>query len=177
MYENKDQIMQNEILLLYILDKLDFPISDKLLTEFVLKPGLINYFSYKEALEALLKNGFVSKAQGNDGQDIYVITDPGRVSCRSMEPALSQSLRIPYDDLLLKEKDRLSSDMTVSSYIFIDANKNLAVRCFIREKGNIVVDLRLPVPDRETGEEICALWQKDAYAVLPKIILAASGEL
>lgn len=177
MYENKDQMIQNEILILYILDKIGIGVSDFILTEFVLKPGLINYFSYKESLEELLKNGYVEKMQGNDGQDIYSVTDLGKVTCRSMEPNLSQSLRIPYDDLLLKEKDRLTTGMVVNSYVFIDSNKNLAVRCFIREKGNVVVDLRLPVPDRETGEQICNMWQKNAYALLPKIILAASGEL
>jgi len=177
MYENKDQMIQNEILILYILDKIGIGVSDFILTEFVLKPGLINYFSYKESLEELLKNGYVEKMQGNDGQDIYSVTDLGKVTCRSMEPSLSQSLRIPYDDLLLKEKNRLTTGMAVNSYVFIDSNKNLAVRCFIREKGNVVVDLRLPVPDRETGEQICNMWQKNAYALLPKIILAASGEL
>ena len=170
-------MIQNEILILYILDKIGIGVSDFILTEFVLKPGLINYFSYKESLEELLKNGYVEKMQGNDGQDIYSVTELGKVTCRSMEPNLSQSLRIPYDDLLLKEKDRLTTGMAVNSYVFIDSNKNLAVRCFIREKGNVVVDLRLPVPDRETGEQICNMWQKNAYALLPKIILAASGEL
>lgn len=176
MYENNDQKVQNEILLLYVLDNLGFGVSEAVLTEFIMKPGLVNYFSFRESLDTLLRSGFVSITQGNDGQDIFAITDTGKVSCRSMTPDLSLSLRIPYDDLLLKEKDKLRSDMTVSAYVFIDANKNLAVRCFIREKGNVVVDLRLPVPDRETGDQICEKWRKNAYALLPGIIMAAAGE-
>lgn len=176
MYESKDQIIQNEILVLYILDKLGLGLSETVLTEFVMKPGLINYFSFKEALDSLQKHGFVARTQGNDGVDIYTVTETGRVSCRSVEQSLSSSLKIPYDELLEKEKENLTSGMTVNSYIFVDANKNLAVRCFIREKGNIVVDLRLPVPDRETGETICDRWKKNAYSLLPGIILAATGE-
>ncbi len=177
MYENKDQLIQNEILILYILDKLGIGVSELMLTEFVLKPGLINYFSYRESLESVVKNGYAVKSRGNDGQDIYSVTDLGKVTCRTMEQNLSPSLKIPYDDLLLREKDKLTTKMTVDAYTFIDANKNLSVRCFIRERGNVVVDLRLPVPDRETGNQICAMWKKNAYALLPKIILAASGEI
>ncbi|MBP5311487.1 MAG: DUF4364 family protein [Clostridia bacterium] len=177
MYENKEQLIQNEILILYILDNIDVGLSEAVLTDFVMKPGLINYFSYKESLDRLLSGGYVSKLQTNDGGEIFNITDSGRVSCRAMSSVLSQSLRNPYDDLLEKEKDKLSSAMTVNAYTFIDANKNLSVRCFIREKGNLVVDLRLPVPDSETGQQICESWKKNAFALLPKIILAASGEL
>ncbi len=176
MYESNEQLLQNEILVLYVIDSLDFGISDALLTDFIMKPGLINYFSYKDALDSLIKSGFVARVRGNDGTDLYVTTDSGKVSRRAMEPRLSLSLRNPYDELLGKEKETLASRMTVNAYTFIDANKNLSVRCLIREKGNIVVDLRLPVPDRETGDAICEKWLENAYALLPKIILAASGE-
>ncbi|MBO4363418.1 MAG: DUF4364 family protein [Clostridia bacterium] len=174
MYENQDQELQNKIIALYVLGCLDIPVTDQSLNELILSTGLVNYFSFRDALGELVKNGSVAPFADNDGYALYEITDQGRAELGTLKEMLSPVLKNAYDDVLRREKDRIVRETTVNAYPFIDINKNQSVRCYIREKGNKVVDIRLPVPDQDTADTICENWKKDAYSILSKIILIAS---
>ena len=67
MYENDKQILENDILVLYILNKFDIMITEKSLTDIILTPGLVNYFSFQDSLKKLIENNFVSVFNDNDG--------------------------------------------------------------------------------------------------------------
>ncbi|MBP1588254.1 MAG: DUF4364 family protein [Clostridia bacterium] len=174
MYDNKDQDLQNSILVLYVLGNFDIALTEQSLNELVLTPGLINYFSYREALSTLLKNGFVSAFSDNDGLMLYSITEEGRISLSNMENLLVPHLKAAYDEELLKAKSRVIRETSIYAYPFIDINKNQSVRCYIREKGNKIVDLKFPVPDQDVAEAICESWKRDAYGTLTKVILIMS---
>ncbi|MBR5059257.1 MAG: DUF4364 family protein [Clostridia bacterium] len=177
MYENKDQELQNNILVLYVLGSFEIALSEQSLNELILSPGLINYFSYRESLSNLAKSGFVSAFSDNDGLMLYSITEEGRISLSNMESLLAPHLKAAYDEELLKMKSRIIRETSVNAYPFIDVNKNQSVRCYIREKGNKIVDLRFPVPDQEIAEAICENWKTDAYGTLTKVILLMSEDV
>ncbi len=174
MYENQDQELQNKIIALYVLGCLDIAVTDQSLNELILSTGLVNYFSFRAALGEHVKNGSVALFADNDGYALYEITDQGRAELATLREMLSPALKNAYDDVLLHEKDRIIRETTVNAYPFIDINKNQSVRCYIREKGNKIVDIRIPVPDQDTADAICENWKKDAYSILSKIILIAS---
>ncbi len=169
MYENDKQEMENDILVLYILGQFDIYITEKALTEVVLSPGLVNYFSFCESLKKLREMHYIDVFTDNDGTELYGTTEDGRVALNSLVLSLSPALKNTYDDVLLREKDKITSETMLSAYHFVDVNHNNAVRCYIRENGNKIVDIRLPVPDKETALEICEKWKTDAYDMLMKI--------
>ena len=177
MLENNSQEIENDILVLYVLGQFDMPISDKSLTEIILTPGLINYFSYTTSLENLTKDNLITLTTDTDGLNLYSISEEGRQMLPSLISGLSSGLKQAYDSFLLKEKSKITLDNTINAYPFIDQNKNQCVRCYIRENGVKIVDIRIPVPDRETALMMCANWKTDAYSLLMQIMTDLSGEI
>lgn len=170
MYENDKQLLENDVLVMYILSKFDVHISEKSLTELVMTPGLVNYFSFQNSLAKLLENKFIDVFFDNDGLSLYGLTDAGRVALGSLGTALSVALKSSYDRVLLNETEKIRNETNVNAYHFIDINGNNAVRFYIRENGNKIVDIKFPVPDKETALEMCAKWKSNAYDMLDKII-------
>ena len=172
MYENNKQLIDNDILVLYLLSNFDIPISEKSLTELALSPGLINYFSFRESLGHLEKNGLIIIGIDNDGQELYSVSEEGKVAISTLIGTLSPVIKAAYDELLLHNSEKIRQETLVNAYPFIDINKNNSVRCFMRENGNKVVDLKFPVPDQETAELICKNWKENAYKLLMDIIIS-----
>lgn len=175
MYENDKQILENDILVLYILNKFDIMITEKSLTDIILTPGLVNYFSFQDSLKKLIENNFVSVFNDNDGTVLYGLSQDGKIALMSLVQALGAPLKNAYDQYVDREIEKIKKETQINAYHFTDINGNCAVRLYIRENGNKIVDLRLPVPDSETALEMCENWKKNAYNMLVNITEIISG--
>lgn len=177
MFENDSQQLENDVLILYVLCQFDVSIPEKALTEIILSPGLINYFSFQTSLTRLLEDNLITGYTDTDGVTMYAISDEGRAILSTLSDTVAPAVRGTYDTYLAKEKNKITMETNINAYPFIDSNKNQCVRCYIRENGNKIVDIRIPVPDKETALMMCANWKSDAYSILMQIMTDISGEL
>lgn len=176
MFENDSQELENDVLILYVLGQFDISITEKSLTEIILSPGLVNYFSFQSSLTRLLKDKLINILTDTDGINMYSITEEGLGILTTLEGSISPAVRNTYDEYLAREKNKISNETNINAYPFIDSNKNQCVRCYIRENGNKIVDIRLPVPDKETALMMCANWKSNAYLILMQIMTDISGD-
>ena len=177
MFENDSQQLENDVLILYVLCRFEMSIPEKALTEIILSPGLISYFSFQSSLARLAKDGLVAVNTDTDGVTMYAVSEEGRRVLGTLPDAISPAVRGTYDEYLAKEKNKITMETNINAYPFVDSNKNQCVRCYIRENGNKIVDIRIPVPDKETALAMCANWKTDAYSILMQIMTDLSGEM
>lgn len=175
MYEDNSQQIENEVLILYVLSKFDVSITEKSLTEILLSPGLINYFGFQTGLGKLLDEKLIIAYTDTDGVNMYGLSEDGKRLLDTLIPTVSPAVKNTYDAYLAKEKNKIAMETNINAYPFIDSNKNQCIRCYIRENGNKVVDIRIPVPDRETALQMCANWKTNAYGILMQIMTDLNG--
>jgi hypothetical protein len=102
MYDSINQLAESKLIILYILDKLNLPISKNQITEVVLENNLMNYFLFQQYITELIDSNFVDYSDKED-KKILSITEFGR-------KVLSMFLmRIPEDvisriDVYIKDK-------------------------------------------------------------------------
>ena len=60
MFEYNQELAENKLLLLYIFDKIQLPVSNNLITEIVLENNLFNYFHIQQYLSELVTSDFFS---------------------------------------------------------------------------------------------------------------------
>ena len=48
-----------KLIILYMLDKVDFPLTNSQISEFILNEGYTTYFKLQQALSELLDSGFI----------------------------------------------------------------------------------------------------------------------
>ena len=111
------------------------------------------------ALSNLVKEKLINVCTDTDGVTMYSISDDGATILTTLLPTLSDAVRGTYDTYLAKEKSKIAMETNINAYPFIDNNQNQCIRCYIREKGNKIVDIRIPVPDRETALQMCSNWK------------------
>ena len=57
--ENTEELAQSKLLLLFIIDKSNTPLSNEELTEFILEKNYMNYFLTHQYLSELVETGFI----------------------------------------------------------------------------------------------------------------------
>lgn len=159
MYENNDQLTANKVLILHVLDKLDMFVSELYLTEVILAPGLVNYFSMQQAIAQLVSMEMIDRILDSNGLPVYCVTNKGREIASSLSYMIAGGLGARYDRYIDENKEKISQKMNTNSDVFEDERGNYYVRCYVREGTNCIVDLKIPVGSRKAACAICEAWK------------------
>ena len=65
-----------KLIILYMLDKVDFPLSNSQISEFILDKEYTTYFKLQQALSELMDAGFIRK-ESTHNRTIYHLTEDG----------------------------------------------------------------------------------------------------
>ncbi len=177
MFENDSQLNADGVLILHVLKTVEEPVPDDTLTELIMAPGLINYFSYCRCLSGLIEAGFVRRNLDSMGKALYDITESGCSVLSSLRYMISGGLGAAYESYISNHKDDIRKRTRIDAGWTRDAKGNYFVHCFVREGLKAVIDITLPVADREDAEAIVSSWKKgasDKYIGILKTLLDRS---
>lgn len=170
---SQDLHAEDKLLLLLALDILDMPITNIYINDLLLQPGYMNYFNIQTALSELVEIGCVDRIPDSDGIPMYSINEKGREAFHEFSYLLPDGLATRYEEHIENNKDQVKRLVEVNASVFTVGKDDYFVRCFIRDKGTYVIDLKLPAASREDANEICKAWRENSseiYADIVKIL-------
>lgn len=166
---NHDQLaLYNKLLVLYMLDRVSFPLTQAQIYDFLLGKNYVNYMNLQLAITELIDTGFVT-AESKLNRTYLTITAEGQETLSFFKNRIDTSLKKEIDAFLSTNQFKLRNETSVLA----DYNKVLSgdyeVHLAAKEKDVTVVELTLTVPNRDTAETICNNWKKknqDIYQYL-----------
>lgn len=134
------------VLLCYMLYRVNAPLESELLYEIAVTEGIINYFTYQDSLETLLQNGSVICKTNDKGEKLYSLTDNGIDCAKKLKTFAAKSYR---DHIVLAAKRsierRKNEDVVMLDYIPLKQGCHLRVR--IMDHDLLLLELTLYTPD------------------------------
>lgn len=159
---------------LYILSRVDCPLSTNSLCLFLLERKYTDYFTFQQGIAELLDDGYINKEAVHD-KYLYTITDEGRKAISLLKNELSSDIRLEMDDYIKANKFHMHDDISVlSNYYCEDINKYI-VHLFIEENGDRLLELNLSVSSVNEAERMCENWKKGYEDIYPFLISTLSG--
>lgn len=159
------------ILLCYILNSVNAPLSAESISQIVQGKALANYFETGDALAALLRQGNVSVDENGD----YTVTDKGREIARNLDAALPLSVR----DKALEAAVRLMADAKArrENHVEIEETENgFRVTCHISGGKMELMSVSLYVPDRAQAKLVEQNFYKDPEGVYKLLLSSLTGD-
>ena len=86
-------IFDIKVMLCYLLNSLNKPISAEDLLNVMMSEQLVNYFEYESAMGELVSGGQVEKLVSDSGEEFYQISKNGAALVVDLESSLAMSLR------------------------------------------------------------------------------------
>lgn len=170
MFENDSQYTENQILILYVLKEIDMDTPGSLLTDILLEPRMMNYFTMQSALCDLVDSQMVLSIKDSDGIPLYSCSKKGLETLNALIGTLPNALTEGYKRRIHKEKDKIKKAIEINAAHFTGTDGQIYCRCFIREGNTYVTDIRIPVANKEEADTVCENWKNNTSEVFLKVI-------
>lgn len=162
-----------KLIVLYMLEKVDFPLTNGQISEFILDKGYTTYFKLQQALSEMVDSRFLHE-EVTHNRTLYHLTDEGRETIQFFSNELSSAIKNDIDIFMKEHKYELKNEVSVRADYFPNANQEFSVRCQVIENNINLIDLTLAVPSEHEAQLIANNWRQrneDIYALLMKNLL------
>ena len=157
-----------KIIILYMLEKVNFPLSNNQITNFFLDHGYTSYFHVQQTIHELLESKLIEeKKQGTS--TCYQTTEEGRTTLSYFEKKISDEIREEINTYLKENDYEMRNANSIKAKYYRTPEQEYVVQCQVREKKTILINLELTVPTEDIAKSFCSHWTKknqEIYAYL-----------
>ncbi len=158
-----------KLIILYMLDKVDFPLTNSQISEFILNEGYTNYFTLQQALSELGDSGFIHE-ESTHSRTFYHLTEEGEQTITFFKNDISPAIQEDINTFLKNKKYELKNEVAVKADYYQNPNHEYSVRCQVMEHEASLIDLTITVPTEAEAETISNNWAKKSQEIYAMIM-------
>lgn len=162
-------LAENKVLILYILNKLESPITNDSLLRLVLSVLDMNYFYFQQFLLDLLESKYIS-CFNQDGKHLYSITEKGRETLNLTHDILPGIMKLKVDTNFQNELSSTAEEEAVTAEFTPRSENDYTVTCKINENNTCIFEVSIFAGSREEAKKIVDNWKENAYRIYPEIL-------
>lgn len=155
-----------KLIVLYMLNRVNFPLTNTQLSEFILGKEYTNYFTLQQVISELSTAKHIQvKTVGNT--TYYHITPHGEEALGFFSNKISDIIKEEIDTFLTENKYELKNESGILSDFYKSTTGSYIVHCQIKEGDAPLIELNLSVPNEAVAEQMCNNWKntsEDIYA-------------
>lgn len=148
-----------KLIILYMLDKVDFPLTNSQISEFILGKGYTTYFKLQQALSELAEAELL-REENSHNRTLYHLTEDGAESIHYFKNKISAPIQDDIDNFLREKQYDLKNEVAVKADYYRNTAREYSVRCQVLEGQDPLIDLTLSVPSENEAKSIANNWQR-----------------
>lgn len=167
--ENSSEVVESKILILYILNIVEKPLTNSEVTQFILENNYMNYFMVQQFLSELVKSKFIEFST-KDGNEYYHLSSAGKDTLKFFADRIPEHIKIDIDTSYeQKKKDMIQESQIVANY-FKKNDSEYIIILKVVEKDIVLFSLSLNLPSKEHAKLICKKWKEKSNDVYKNIL-------
>ena len=103
-----------KLIILYMLDKVDFPLTNSQISEFVLDKGYTDYFKLQQALSELADGGLILK-ESTHNRTLFHLTEDGKGTIHLFRDKISKPIQDDIDHFLQTKQYDMKNEVSVKA--------------------------------------------------------------
>ena len=148
-----------KLIILYILHKVTFPLSNSQLGEYILEKGYTNYFTMQRAISELEEARYITSQRiGNRTE--YSITEDGATALSFFKNQIPLAIQEEIDQYLTDKAFDLRNETSVASEVYRQSDRDWRMHGFIKEGAVSLLDVTISLPTEEQAEQVADHWKK-----------------
>lgn len=158
-----------KLIILYMLDRVDFPLSNSQISDFMLNKEYTTYFKLQQSLSELIDAGFIQEEPIRN-RTLYSLTEDGASTIGLFRKNISHAIRQDVNDYLKEKQYELKNEVSVKANYYRNTNQEYSVRCQVMENAFPLIDLTITVPSEEEARTAANNWQKKNQEIYAQIM-------
>ena len=148
-----------KLIVLYMLNKVDFPLSKAQISDFILGKEYTNFLTLQEVLNDLVDAGFAeSKTMRN--RTLLAITQEGQNTLSYFENRINPEIIEDINEYFINNNMQIKNELAVQAQYYKNTAGEYTAELVVKDKNVNLISLSLSVPTEDIASSICANWQK-----------------
>lgn len=163
-----DPLTLYKLIVLYMLNRVDFPLTKAQVGDFVLGREYTNFMTLQKAIGELLDANLVT-AQSIRNRTHLRITREGREALNFFGKQINASIRADIDSFFQENEFTLRNEVSILADYYKSTSGEYEAHLIAKDKDIHLVDMTISVPSEDTAAAICDNWQRknqDIYQYL-----------
>jgi len=175
MSENR-LLAENKLILLYLVKKMDVPLSQSEITQFVLERRYMDYFTIQQYLAELVDARLLDRSQETESI-CYTITEEGDTTLSYFIHYISDGVKNEVARFVQENGKRIRTEYSVTATYFPELNNEYLVKCAVYDvNGQSLMELSLTVPTREQAQRIVRNWKTNVNELYITVLYSLLGQ-
>lgn len=168
-----DALTLYKLIILYMLGKVNFPLTNAQVSNFILEKEYTNYFTIQQAISELIDAELI-RTETIRNSTHYRINQAGEETLEFFGNKISDAIKSDIDEYLNKNEYELRDEVSTIADYYEEKKDEYIVRCQVKENGSPIIDLSISVPSEEEAVSICNNWKaksQEVYAYIMKTLM------
>lgn len=164
-----ETLAENKVLILYVLNTANKPITNDVLYKLVLSAIDMNYFYFQQFILDLISVNYIVSFE-KENQMLYQITDSGKRTLDLTLDLLPGIIKLKADTNLKSILETSEEDESIVAEFTPLSENHYTIICKIVENNETVFEIKTFAGSREQAKEIVDNWKENANSIYPKIL-------
>lgn len=167
---NQEPMTLYKLIVLYMLDRVSFPLTRAQIEGFILEKEYTNYLTLQQAIGELCEIRLISTKTIHNRTQI-VLTEEGRSTLSFFCNNIPDPIKKEIDSYLKENSMELRNEVSVTGQYYKTPGGGYQTVLTAAERGETLIELKLSIPDEKTASSVCNNWQKrneEIYALIMK---------
>lgn len=169
MAESAAKLAQSKLIILYLLNKMNMPLSNGQICRFTLEADYIEYFSLQEYLAEMTEGKLIEKIKDKN-KFRYVPTKDGEQILSYFLNKIPDDVKENIDQYVAKTKGVIKRDLEISASYFYNAEHDYIAKCGIYENARPLLEINISVVSKAQAKLICKNWKTDTNNIYINVL-------
>lgn len=168
-----EALTQYKLIVLYMLDRVDFPLTNTQISNFMLNKDYTTYFTIQQAISELIDAELI-QTESTHNNTHYHITPAGRETLSYFPDKISDAIKKDVIEYFEENQMELKQETSIIADYYKTTSQEFAARCQIKEQNRSLIDLTVTVKSKTQAQAICSNWKsshEDVYGCLMDLLL------
>ena len=165
-----EQQIRGKIMILFLIDKMDLPMSNSQIAQFALSENYLNYYKVQTYLSEMTDIGYLDSSHSNNTTR-YTITEDGLKALEAFMHYVPTGVRSRIQKYVAENRKTVKQDFEIVANHFYDfEQKEYTAKCGLYEDDTMLMELNLSVVSREQAVAICNNWKRNVDRLYGQIL-------
>ena len=156
----QDPLTLYKLIVLYMLDRVNFPLTNAQVSDFILEREYTNYLTLQQVINELLDARMITSRTILNRTHLS-ITPEGRETLHFFQNRINHGIKNDIDSYFRENEYVLRNEVSVlGDYYYRAGIGEYEAHLVAKDRGVSLVDIRMAVLTEEIARSICDNWQK-----------------
>ena len=169
---SQESLTLYKLIVLYMLDRVAFPLTQSQISEFILDKGYTNYLTLQQVIAELTDNNLIT-ATTTLNRTQLTITQEGKDSLGYFEGRIGEAIKSEIKEYFRENSMELRNEVSVVSNYYKTVNGDYEALLTAKDGDSVLVEIKMSVPTPQIATSICDNWNKknqEVYQMLTKML-------